>query len=89
MSSQLLDAFGRRAWVTLGRKSFNGAPWGAAQNLALGMIKHLQTHLRCAARRRYTSLSMNGKMAPAMKVVDDYLEAVGRDRAEKVSSTRR
>ncbi len=76
----LLDAFESMPYAKdVGRKDFNGAGWSCAQSLVLGMDPNkFDTEFPDARPISNTNyMSMNAGMAPSMKHVDRYREALG------------
>lgn len=83
---RLLDAFEQLPFASVhGAKDYNGAGWGAAQSILLGIDPNkFETSFPDAnANVPTTGLSMDGGMAPSMKFVDLYRAAMGQEaRAE-------
>lgn len=76
----LLDAFDKtRSGKLAGSRNFNGAPWSAAQSLALGLDPNSFEHSFPNAKKTgsVTYLSMNDGMAKAMGFADEYRAAMG------------
>ncbi|MBK6690216.1 MAG: hypothetical protein IPG45_37470 [Deltaproteobacteria bacterium] len=87
----LLDAFEKtRFGKIVGNKNFNGAPWGAAQSLALGLDpNHFPVDFpKAGSDVKTTYLAMNDAMAEPMGYVDQYLEKLGRETGAKAFELR-
>lgn len=83
---KLLDAFEQLPFAAVhGAKDYNGAGWGAAQSILLGLDPNefVTSFPDANANVPTTGLSMDGGMAPSMKFVDLYRVAEGQEaRAE-------
>lgn len=77
----LLDAFEKCRFANVaGGSNYNGAPWSAAQSLVLGLDPNAfaTDFPEAGSKVKTTYLSMSDKMAPSMKHVDAYREAIGK-----------
>jgi hypothetical protein len=82
VGNALLDKFATLPYAaTYGSLDFNGAGFSAAQSVVLGLdpfdFKHAFPEAGNTAK--YTYMAMDGAMAPAMKFVDQYLVAKGKE----------
>ena len=78
----LMDAFEKCRFANVvGGTNYNGAPWGAAQSMILGLDPNtFETAFpEAGSNVETTYLSMSDKMAKPMSFVDKYREALGKD----------
>jgi hypothetical protein len=87
----LLDAFEKCRFANVvGGTNYNGAPWGAAQSMVLGLDPNaFGTHFpEAGSNVETTYLSMSDKMAKPMSFVDKYREAMGREKGAEAHELR-